>query len=305
MRTLKLGASELQVPVVAVGCMRIGEMNISDIRRFVDTALERGANFFDHADIYGGGSCETKFAETLKEMKIRREDVLIQTKCGIRSGSFDFSKEHILASVDGSLKRLETDYVDALLLHRPDTLMEPEEVAEAFEKLFASGKVRHFGVSNQNPGHMRLLKKFVKRPLVINQLQFSPVNTGMIDSGLNVNMENPPSVDRDGGILEYCRLENVTIQPWSPFQYGFFEGPYIGSKKFPELNKKLYELAEKYGASPEAIVVAWILKHPARMQPVVGTTNPKRLRGIAKASEITLSREEWYSIYISAGNVLP
>ena len=234
-----------------------------------------------------------------------REKIILQSKCGIRQGSFDFSKEHILASVDGSLKRLKTDYLDVLLLHRPDALVEPEDVAAAFDLLESSGKVRHFGVSNQNPMQIQLLKKHVKQPLVANQLQLSITNATMISSGINVNMENDAAVNRDGSVLDFCRLHDITIQPWSPFQYGFFEGVFLGSDKFPELNQKIDEIAGKYGVTNTTIAIAWLLRHPARMQPVTGTMNIERLKDCCKAADIRLTREEWYEIYRAAGNVLP
>lgn len=305
MKTIKLGNSNLEVPVVAIGCMRINSLDKKEAQRFVRTALDLEANFFDHADIYGGGSCEDIFAEAIGMNDDVREKILLQSKCGIRQGMFDFSMEHILTSVDGILKRLKTDYLDVLLLHRPDALVEPEEVAEAFDSLASSGKVRHFGVSNQNPMQIELLKKHVKQPLVANQLQLSITNTTMIDAGLNVNMENEAAVNRDGAILDYCRLNDITIQPWSPFQYGFFEGVFLGNKKFPELNKQIDEVAAKYNVSNTTIAVAWLLRHPARMQPIIGTMNLERLQDCCKASEIYLTREEWYAIYRAAGNVLP
>ena len=235
-----------------------------------------------------------------------REKMLIQTKCAIHDGIYDFSKEHILRSVEGSLRRLKTDYVDFLLLHRPDTLMEPEEVAEAFDVLRRSGKVRHFGVSNQKPLQMELLNRALDgEKLLIDQLQFSVCHTGMVDSGLNVNMKNSAAQDMDGSVLEYCRLNNVTIQPWSPFQYGFFEGVFIGSDRYPELNAVLDRIAEERGVTSSAVAIAWILRHPARMQPIVGTTNAARLKEICAASRVELSRAEWYEIYKAAGNRLP
>ena len=305
MRTIKLGSSNLDVPVVAVGCMRINSLDKAEAERFVHTALDQGANFFDHADIYGGGTCEELFADAIGMNSSVREQVILQSKCGIRSGMFDFSKEHILASVEGILRRLKTEYLDVLLLHRPDTLMEPEEVASAFDELERSGKVKHFGVSNQHPRQLELLKAHVQQPLVANQLQLSITNATMISSGFNVNMENDAAVDRDGYILDYCRQHNITIQPWSPFQYGFFEGVFLGSDKFPELNAKLDELAEHYRVSNTTIALAWLLRHPAKMQPVTGTMNVGRLKDCCKASEIYLSREEWYGVYLAAGNKLP
>ncbi|MCI1775224.1 aldo/keto reductase family oxidoreductase [Paenibacillus lautus] len=305
MKTMKLGSSSLEVPVVAVGCMRINSLEKAEAERFVQSALEEGANFFDHADIYGGGACEEIFADAIHMNAEVREKIILQSKCGIRQGMFDFSKEHILNSVDGILKRLRTEYLDVLLLHRPDALVEPEEVAEAFDQLESSGKVRHFGVSNQNPMQIQLLKKAVKQPLVANQLQLSITNTTMIQSGINVNMENDAAVNRDGSVLDFCRLHDITIQPWSPFQYGFFEGVFLGSDKFPELNQKIDEIAEKYNVTNTTIAIAWLLRHPAQMQPIIGTMNINRLKDCIQAGDVTLTREEWYAIYRAAGNILP
>ncbi|WP_029484007.1 aldo/keto reductase [Deinococcus marmoris] len=305
MRTIKLGSSELDVPVVAVGMMRINTMSKPEVQTLIGTAMDAGANFFDHADIYGKGTCEEIFADAVGMSSSVREGMILQSKCGIRPGMFDFSKEHILASVDGILKRLNTDYLDILLLHRPDALVEPEEVAAAFDQLEQDGKVRHFGVSNQHPRQIELLRKYVRQPLVANQLQLSITNATMITQGFNVNMENDEAVNRDGGILDYCRLHDITIQPWSPFQFGFFEGVFLDNPKFPELNAKIDEIAAKYGVSNTTIAIAWILRHPAKMQPVTGTTNPQRLADCIKAADIHLTREEWYAILLAAGNTLP
>lgn len=303
MYNIELGKSGLSVPTVAVGCMRISDMKEKDVSAFVNTALEQGANFFDHADIYGGGKSEEVFGKAVSSLN--REDIIIQTKCGIRKGMFDFSYEHIVSSVEGSLKRLGTDYIDVLLLHRPDALMEPEEVARAFDELKSSGKVRHFGVSNQNPYQIQLLEACLDMPLCANQLQLSIMHSPMIQSGINVNMYNNSATERDGGVLDYCRLNKITIQPWSPMQYGFFEGCFVDSKKFPELNKVLESIGKEYGVSKTTIAIAWLLRHPAKMQPVTGTTNLTRLADCLKASEVKLTREQWYEIYRAAGNVLP
>ncbi len=304
MRTIKLGG--LQVPVVAVGCMRINKLDKSEAERFVQTSLDIGANFFDHADIYGGGVCEEIFADAVHMSPAVREKMFLQSKCGIRPGiAFDFSKEHILESVDGILKRLKTDYLDVLLLHRPDALMEPEEVAEAFDILQNAGKVRNFGVSNQNPMQIQLLKKFVKQPIIANQLQLSITNANMISQGIHVNMLDEQAVNRDGSVLDFCRINDITVQPWSPFQYGFFEGVFLGNEKFPELNARIDEIAAKYEVSSTTIAMAWLLRHPAQMQPVTGTMNAQRLKDCVKAADIKLTREEWYQIYLSAGNILP
>lgn len=303
MYNINFGKSGIQVPTIAVGCMRISDMSEKEVSAFVDTALENGANFFDHADIYGGGKSEEVFGKAVTPSM--RENIIIQTKCGIRKGMFDFSYEHIINSVDGSLKRLGTEYIDVLLLHRPDALMEPEEVAKAFSHLKESGKVRHFGVSNQNPYQMQLLQNSLDMPLCANQLQFSIMHAPMIQSGINVNMYNDSAVNRDGGVLDFCRLNNITIQPWSPMQFGFFKGCFVDNEQFPELNKKLEDIGNKYGVSKTTVAIAWILRHPAKMQPVTGTTNLQRLKDSFKATEFTLTREEWYEIYRTAGNILP
>ena len=303
MYNIDLGKSGIKVPTIAVGCMRISDMNEKQVSAFVDTALSFGACFFDHADIYGGGKSEEVFGKVISPSM--RENILIQTKCGIRKGQFDFSYDHIVSSVDGSLKRLNTEYIDVLLLHRPDALMEPEEVAKAFDYLKSSGKVRHFGVSNQNPYQMQLLQNALDIPVCANQLQFSIMHAPMIQSGINVDMYNESGVNRDGGVLDYCRLNKITIQPWSPMQYGFFEGCFIDNDKFPELNETLERIGNKYSVSKTTMAFAWILRHPAKMQPVTGTTNLTRLTDCLKASEVNITREEWYEIYRAAGNRLP
>lgn len=306
MRTVNLGTSGLKVPCIAVGCMRINKLEPAEAEHFVHAAIDQGAYFFDHADIYGNGDCESVFAKAIHMNSTVREKVLLQSKCGIRRGvAFDFSKDHILKSVDGSLKRLNTEYLDVLLLHRPDALVEPEEVAEAFDILQSNGKVRHFGVSNQNPMQIKLLKRYVLQPIVANQLQLSITNATMISQGQHVNMQDDFAVNRDGSVLDYCRLHDITIQPWSPFQYGMFEGVFLGNEKFPVLNSKIDEIAAKYSVSNTTITMAWLLRHPAGMQPVTGTMNVQRLKDCVKAAGIRLTREEWYEIYLAAGNTLP
>ena len=305
MRNIPLGTSGLSVPVVAVGCMRMNSLNAPQAEAFVQTALELGMRFFDHADIYGGGRCEEIFAQALRD--VPRDSVILQSKCGIRPGQYDFSQEHILASVEGILGRLRTDYLDVLLLHRPDALMEPEEVAAAFDALHTSGKVRHFGVSNFNAMQLQLLQRYVNQPLAVNQLQFGLGHAPMLAQGTNVNMFNDASPQRDGSVLDYCRLQGVTIQPWSPFQFRFDQGrgTFIGSEEFAALNETLEELAPQYEADATALALAWILRHPAKMQPIVGTMNLERLRSCARAADITLRREDWYALYLAAGNPLP
>ena len=292
---------------LALGFWRLAGWGLSDaeLLDLIRASLDLGITTFDHADIYGAGKSEEIFARAMAMLGVARETVVLQSKCGIRDGMYDFSREHIVSSTEGILRRLEIDYLDILLLHRPDTLMEPDEVADAFESLESAGKVKYFGVSNMNPGQIDLLRRSVSGKLYANQLQLSLARTGMIDSGFNVNMMRDSSVVRDGGILEYCRLNDITIQPWSPFQHGFFEGVFLGSEKYPELNSELEGLAAGRGVDPSAIAVAWLLRHPAMMQPIVGTTNAERLKRISEAAEISLDRREWYALYRSAGNALP
>lgn len=302
MKIIKLGSSDIDVSAVVLGLMRIG--TAEDPVKVIETAYENGITFFDHADIYGDGKSEMIFADALKKTSIKREDLFIQSKCGIVKGKmYDFSKEHIIESVEKSLKRLDMDYLDSLLLHRPDTLVDPVEVADAFNQLEDEGKVRHFGVSNFNPGQIELLKTSVKQPLLANQLQFGLMHTGMVDAGLNVNRTEAASVDHDGMILEYSRINDMTIQAWSPYQGP--NGVFIGDETLPKLNAKLEELAEKYGTTPTGLASTWILHHPANMQVIAGSMNVGRIEQIANASEIELSREDWYSLYLAAGNQLP
>ena len=295
----------MNASAISLGCMRMANLNEKDVDAIMDAALEYGINFFDHADIYGGGASEKLFGKYLARHAGLRDKIFIQTKCAIHDGQYDFSKEHIVKSVEGSLSRLGVDYVDALLLHRPDTLMEPEEVAEAFDILHSSGKVRHFGVSNHNPMQIELLKTEVKHAIGINQLQFSVTEAGLVSSGMNVNMKNADSVMHDGGLLEYSRIKNITIQAWSPFQFGFFKGSFIDNDDFSELNAKLSEIGEKYGISKTGVAAAWILRHPANMQIISGTMNPDRLTEICRAADVVLTRSEWYEIYRAAGHSLP
>ncbi|WP_251552432.1 aldo/keto reductase [Neobacillus muris] len=308
MKYINIANTELKASNMIMGNMRINQLSLSEAEKLIRTAMEEGINFFDHADIYGKGQCEELFSEAIQMNPAIREQMMIQSKCGIRPdlGCFDFSKEHIINSVNKILQRLRTDYLDTLLLHRPDPLMEPEEVAEAFEVLHTSGKVKYFGVSNFNPLQIELLQKALPYKLVINQLQFGIAHTPMIDSGIALNMKVDQSINRDSSIIEYCRLHDITIQAWSPFQYGFFEGVFLGDlEKFPELNKSIDKMAEKYGVTSTAIAVAWITRHPANMQVVLGTTKVQRIIDSCKGSEIQLTREEWYQIYRAAGNMVP
>ncbi|TWT25911.1 aldo/keto reductase family oxidoreductase [Planomicrobium sp. CPCC 101110] len=305
MKKMKLGTSDLNVSNIALGCGNIGRLTVEEASSVIGNARDLGVDFFDHADIYAEGKSEEIFAEAINMNPDVRDGIIIQSKVGIRGGFYDFSKEHILKTVDESLKRLKTDYLDSLLLHRPDALVEPEEVAEAFSLLQESGKVRYFGVSNHNPMQIELLKKFVEQDLIVNQLQFSIMHTGMIDAGILVNTREENSLDRDGSILDYSRLNDMTVQAWSPLRYGNFEGFFVDNEEMPEINAKLQAIADKHGVAKSAIAIAWILRHPAKIQAIVGTMTPERLTHIANASDIALSREEWYELYRAAGNPVP
>lgn len=306
MKKIKLLNSELSASNIIMGCMRINALSKKDTEILVRTAIEQGINYFDHADIYGNGECETHFSQSVSITPSLREKIILQSKCGIGSGYYDFSKEHILKSVDDSLQRLNTDYLDVLLLHRPDTLMEPDEIAEAFDILLKSGKVRYFGVSNQNPMQIELLQKYCSQKLIINQMQLSIAHCPIIDSQLAVNMNIPQSINREGSILDYCRLKDITIQAWSPFQKGFFEGIFLDDyKNYEQLNQVLDQLAEKYNVSKTAIAVAFLTRHPANIQVILGTTNPQRLIEGCSGSELPLSRQEWYKLYTASGKMLP
>lgn len=306
MKTIKLNNTNLDVPAVAAGCMRIDWLDKAGLCNYINTCVELGINFFDHADIYGGGRCEELFADAFKETGLKREDVILQSKCSIVPGRmYDLSKEYILESVDKILKRLNTEYLDILLLHRPDALVEPEEVADAFNILKESGKVNYFGVSNHKPMQIELLQKYTNQKLIINQLQLSLPVSNMIANGMEVNMTSDGAVDRDGSVLDYCRLKDITIQTWSPFQKANWQGCFIGSDDFAELNNVMKELADKYGVTPTTIASAWILRHPANMQLIAGTTSVDRMKEIAAATDFELTREEWYRLYLSAGHPLP
>ncbi|MFZ7944220.1 aldo/keto reductase [Neobacillus sp. 19] len=308
MKYINIANTDLNVSNMIMGNMRLTQLSLSEAEKLIRTAMEEGINFFDHADIYGKGKCEEIFADAIQMNPAIREKMILQSKCGIISseGYFDFSKEHILESVNGILKRLKTEYIDILLLHRPDPLMEPAEVAEAFEELQTSGKVKYFGVSNHNPAQIELLQKYIPYKLVVNQLQFSIAHTPMIDSGIALNMKTDQAINRDSSILEYCRLHDITMQAWSPYQHGFFEGSFLGDlERFPELNKVVDNIAEKYGVTNTGIATAWITRHPANIQVVLGTTNTERMKEACKGAEIRLTREEWYEIYKAAGNIVP
>ena len=308
MRYITLGQDDKELSEIVLGMMRIKDKSVKEVEELVETALSVGINAFDSADIYGRGRCEELLGLVLKNRPDLREKMWIQSKCGIRIEEFtyfDFSKDYIIKSVDGILQRLKIDHLDSLLLHRPDALMESDQVAEAFDLLYKQGKVRNFGVSNQNPMMMELLKKDVKQPLAVNQLQLSAAFTPGFESGFHVNMEDSQAAMRDGSIFEYCQLHDVVIQAWSVLQFGYFKGNFVGNEKFQALNQVLDRLAFKYGVTPSTIAISWILRYPAKMQAVVGTTNPKHLREVSQAANFSLTRKEWYEIYLAAGNNLP
>lgn len=305
MRYFDFGCTKKAVSVIGLGCMRMDEISPKQVDRVLKTSLDCGINFFDHADIYGDGECEKLFGAALKLAQIKREDVFIQSKCCIRDGLYDFSRDYILESVDGILSRLGTDHLDSLLLHRPDALMDMDEVQEAFSKLYVEGKVQSFGVSNMNRFQMELLQCGISFPVVANQLQMSLAHTPLIDEGINVNTMFDGAVTRSSGTLEYCRLKGIAVQTWSPLQKGFFDGVFLGDPEYSQLNQVLDRLAYKYKAKPDAVAYAWILRYPARMQVIIGTMNPKHIESASKAADFTLTREEWYELYRAAGNELP
>lgn len=308
MRYITLGQDDKELSEIVLGMMRIKDKSVKEVEELVETALSVGINAFDLADIYGRGRCEELLGLVLKNRPDLREKMWIQSKCGIRIEEFtyfDFSKDYIIKSVDGILQRLKIDHLDSLLLHRPDALMESDQVAEAFDLLYKQGKVRDFGVSNQNPMMMELLKKDVKQPLAVNQLQLSAAFTPGFESAFHVNMEDSQAAMRDGSIFKYCQLHDVVIQAWSVLQFGYFKGNFVGNEKFQALNQVLDRLAIKYGVTSSTIAISWILRYPAKMQAVVGTTNPKHLREVSRAANFSLTRKEWYEIYLAAGNNLP
>ncbi|KNA92467.1 aldo/keto reductase [Gordonia sp. w5E2] len=312
MKRIALGATDVTVPNVVLGMMRIQDRSDDEIRELVGVARDAGIDFFDHADIYGTApahGCEQRFAQALRFSSSEREQITIQSKAGIvKDGPYyDFSYDHIVEAVDGSLRALDTDHLDILLLHRPDALVEPDEVARAFDDLAQAGKVRHFGVSNHTPRQIKLLKRSVTQPIVANQLQLSITHAPIIAQGVAANMagEGQAQTLDGGGVLDYCRLNDITVQAWSPFQATFFDGVFLGSDRYPELNTVIDRLAAKYDVAPIAIATAWITRHPAQMQVVLGTTTPARVAAASKGSDIPLTRPEWYELFRAAGHRVP
>ena len=308
MKMLNVVNGPQNVSRIILGCMRMPALNVDEAANMIKAASELGINFFDHATCYGDGEAETRFGDAFPKTGLKREDVIIQSKCGLHfdTKEFDWSKEDILNSVDGSLSRLKMDYLDVLLLHRPDLIFDPEEVAEAFDKLYTEGKVKHFGVSNVTPAQLELLKKFVKQPLVFNQLQFSLDQSQLIDAALYLNNTTTDrSTDRDNGLMDYCRLNDITIQAWSPLQIGMFKGCFVDHPDYKELNDVLASIGAKYGVPKTAVAIAWILRHPAKMQAIAGTMNPEHLKDICDACKVDLTHKEWYDLYLASGKFLP
>ena len=313
MRQIKIGNTNFTGSAIALGIMRMNKLTVEEAVRALETAHETGINYIDSADIYGHGKSEEIFGKALQKSSLKRDDFYIQSKTGIyenpeldyKTTRYDFSKKYLINAVDGILSRMKIDYLDSLLLHRPDALMDPAEIAAAFDELQRDGKVRHFGVSNFNPMQVDLLQSGVSQRLLINQLQLSVMHTGPIDFNIHTNMTDERSIDHDRGVLDYSRLHNMTVQAWSPFQYGQIEGNFIGNPKFPEVNDALQKVAEQKGVSKNAIAAAWILRHPANTQVIIGTMTPAHIIDSAKGANISLTAQEWYDIYLAAGNDLP
>lgn len=308
MKYIDIKKGPQKASAIIQGCMRMPSLSKEEAAKVIKTAYECGINFFDHATCYGMGDAEVRFAEAFPLTGIKREAIYIQSKTGIYPDrqEFDWTKEAILTAVDGILDRLKVEYLDTLLLHRPDLLFDPEEVAEAFDALEKAGKVRFFGVSNLMPMQIELLKKCVKQPLVINQVQLSLEQSQLIDQELYMNNKTTDmSFMMDGSALDYCRLKDITIQAWSPLQVGMFKGTFIDNPEFPALNKALEEFAEREGVSKTAIALAWILRHPAKMQAIIGTMNPEHIKDACDAAKVTLSHHDWYALYLASGKFLP
>lgn len=317
MKKTNLGITSLKISAMGLGIMRMNQKTPQEAAEALETAFDNGINFIDSADIYGQGESEKIFGQALKLSKIKREDLFIQSKVGIivdpdRSegsrvfgGRYEFTKDHILEAVDNILARMDIDYLDSLVLHRPDALMDLEGVKEAFDILQAEGKVRFFGVSNFNSQQFEMLQEVVSQPLMFNQLQFGLMHTGMIDSDFNTNVSGTVPENHSFGLLDFLRRKHITLQAWSPFQYGNFEGSFINNPDFPELNEELAKLANKYNVGKNAIAAAWILRWPGQAQVIIGAMTPAHIVDSAKGADVKLSRQEWYDLYIAAGHDLP
>lgn len=305
MKQIPIGNGAFYGSEMALGCMRDCRIPFEEAQKLILTAAEEGIDYFDHADVYGFGESEEYFGRILEQNPGLRQRIYIQTKCGLirdteKTLYIDTSRDHIIESAEASLKRLRTDYLDVYMLHNPDTLMEPEEIAEAFDRLHASGKVRFFGVSNFKTMDLMYLQSCLKQKLIVNQLQLSVAHTELIDSSNSIKLNEADNIDRNGSVLAYMRMNGITVQAWSPFQVRFYGGVFINDSRYPVLNSVVNRLGEEKQVSPSAIAIAWILRHPARIQPLIGTTNPERLKSICQASGVTLNRAEWYELYRAA-----
>ncbi len=306
MNKIQLGTSNVMASQLALGMMRSSLKEASDMRLLLEKALELDMNFIDHADIYAWKNvAEELYGQVMAEAPHLRDKFLVQTKCGICSGYYDSSYQHIIESVNTSLERMHLETIDLLLLHRPDALLEPEEIAKAFDELERDGKVKYFGVCNMNPGQIKLIQKYISQPLIVNQMQMSIVHAPMIDSEIYVNMTDDHAVMRDGSLLDYTRTQGITVQAWSILQAGWKQGTFLENEAYPQLNQVLARLAEKYNVTKSAVALAWLLRHPARIQPISGTASPSHLEELTHAFDFTLTRPEWYELYLSAGRELP
>ncbi len=309
----QISGTDLMVSRIVYGCMTL-PVDPRAALNALRAALDCGITMFDHADVYQRGAAEAMFAAIWRDEPGLRQRIVLQSKCGIRQAGdptaqdpkrYDLSREHILRAVEGSLQRLATDYLDILVLHRPDALVEPDEVAEAFTRLTAAGKVRYFGVSNHNGAQIELLRRAIGAPLIVNQLQFSVLHSHLVNAGIITNQNDPPHAVRGDGTLEYCRAHDITIQAWSPLARGQVSGhlPADADERTRRTAALVAELAAQHRVAPEAIVLAWVLRHPARMQAVIGTTDPTRIAACVAALGVTLSREEWYRLFTTGRGV--
>jgi predicted oxidoreductase len=290
---------------IGLGCMRLAKLNVEEAEKLISSALNNGITLFDHADIYGNRKCESLFGEVLKRNPNFREKMIIQSKCGICRGYYDLSKEYIIKQVEESVRLLNCGYLDILLLHRPDALVDYEEVNEAFKYLYDKGLVKEFGVSNMNPIQIELYNKKLEHKIKHNQVQFSIVHSHMISEGLFVNMSEEESSMHSCNLIEYSMLKDIKLQAWSPLMASWDDGSFIDNPKYEKLNKKLEEVASKYNVTKNCIAISWILRHPANILPIVGTTSILHLNEMIKAKDIKLTREEWYSLYLASNHILP
>ena len=307
------------------GCMGLGgpwdgtsygAAEIDQAAAVIDAAQGIGIGLFDHADIYRNGKSEAVFGEVLARSQGLREKITLQTKCGIRLGErglqthYDLSREAILERVNESLKRLQTDYVDVLLLHRPDPLMDPREVADAVGQLMAEGKVRQLGVSNMSAAQIAFLQDALETPIVANQLEMSLLRSDWLEGTVLVNHPADAGYSFPHGTLEYCMSKGIELQAYGSLAQGRYTGARSGDLSPAEsaTATMLEDLAGVHGTTPESVLLAWLMKHPARISPVVGTTNPARISACADAAAVAgkMTRAQWYGLWTTArGSNLP